>query len=223
MTARGCGRFCAFCEKEVIDFTQMNDADFVAYFRNSKKSNSACGRFTERQLKIEIPNKSLSLLSFAKMNKYVAASVLAVAGLSGKVFGQENRVVQTSVSSDVAKAIDQKTIKDDSIVIRGRVLDKDSEGVIGAEVKVENTDHETMTDLDGNFEISIPKPAITNGCCSLKVFSLGFQEQINKIDFSKDHVTLVLKSNSAVLGDFAVVVKENKWRRFKRWVRNNFL
>ncbi len=53
MTHEQQGRFCAACQKTVVDFTTMSDRQLAAYFRQS--SGSVCGRFYGDQLDRPIP------------------------------------------------------------------------------------------------------------------------------------------------------------------------
>lgn len=48
-TSTTSGGFCQSCQQEVIDFTEMTDAQILAYFSN--KQTPTCGRFNPSQLK----------------------------------------------------------------------------------------------------------------------------------------------------------------------------
>jgi CarboxypepD_reg-like domain len=48
MTPNQSGKFCASCQKTVVDFSRMSDAEIFNYFDNF--SGNTCGRFTEKQL-----------------------------------------------------------------------------------------------------------------------------------------------------------------------------
>ena len=43
------GGFCSSCQKDVIDFTKMSEAEVLAYFEN--RQEKTCGRFHPSQLK----------------------------------------------------------------------------------------------------------------------------------------------------------------------------
>ena len=46
------GGFCASCQKNVIDFSQMSESQLVAFFRDRlNSSQNLCGRFREDQLR----------------------------------------------------------------------------------------------------------------------------------------------------------------------------
>ena len=67
------GRHCSSCNKVVVDFTTMSDAQLVEYFTNNK--TKTCGRFrndqVERKIRLRCDEKSLFPY------KYLAASLLA--------------------------------------------------------------------------------------------------------------------------------------------------
>jgi CarboxypepD_reg-like domain len=48
MTPDKNGKFCASCQKTVVDFSRMTDAEIFNYFDNFK--GNTCGRFSEKQL-----------------------------------------------------------------------------------------------------------------------------------------------------------------------------
>jgi hypothetical protein len=53
------GRFCLSCQKNVVDFTAMTDAQVLAFFK--KNTGNVCGRFNADQLNrnMEIPRKTI--------------------------------------------------------------------------------------------------------------------------------------------------------------------
>ena len=52
MTPDKNGKFCASCQKTVVDFSRMTDAEIFNYFDTFKWAT--CGRFTEKQLNTPI-------------------------------------------------------------------------------------------------------------------------------------------------------------------------
>lgn len=71
MTASEQGRHCKSCNKVVIDFTIMNDAQIIEYFKSV--NTKTCGRFRSDQL-----NRDISLHTAVVRNariKYIAVSM----------------------------------------------------------------------------------------------------------------------------------------------------
>jgi hypothetical protein len=59
------GRFCASCAKTVVDFTQMTDAELLAFFKNNKEKD-VCGRIHPYQLQNPLPMPSPSPVRYAQ-------------------------------------------------------------------------------------------------------------------------------------------------------------
>src|SRR5438477_12967774 len=70
MTQLDKGRFCASCQKQVIDFSNMSDREIAQFFKKPilslSKDGSVCGRFMEDQLnkEIEIPRKRIPWVKY---------------------------------------------------------------------------------------------------------------------------------------------------------------
>jgi hypothetical protein len=65
MTQAEKGKFCSSCQKQVIDFTSMNDRELAAFFKKPS-TGSVCGRFNNDQLnkELEIPRKRIPWLKY---------------------------------------------------------------------------------------------------------------------------------------------------------------
>lgn len=140
MTPRGCGRFCAACEKTVVDFTSFSDEDFVAYFK--KNGINTCGRFSSHQFALEIPwldtNQQQPMRNlWSKTLAYAALSLLP-AVLPASASGLHQRTVQHAAHPGI---------------ITGTVLDEQGEAIPGVSVAIKGTTYGTVTDADGHFEL----------------------------------------------------------------------
>lgn len=82
--------------------------------------------------------------------------------------------------------------------ITGRVMDANSEPVIGANVVVDGTAIGTVTDVDGNFTLDIPEGA------TLKISYIGYIEQSIPVG-NKSVVSVILKEDSQALDEVVVV------------------
>lgn len=65
MTKSEQGRFCASCQKQVVDFTMMTDRDIALFFKKPS-TGSVCGRFMNDQLnrEMEIPKKRIPWVKY---------------------------------------------------------------------------------------------------------------------------------------------------------------
>lgn len=85
-----------------------------------------------------------------------------------------------NASTTSVEQLQLKTIK-----VRGTVLDKDGQPVIGATVKLKGTTYGAVTDLDGHFNMKVPKGA------TLMISYIGYKKQRVKVVTDKIEVTLV--------------------------------
>ncbi|MBO5581270.1 MAG: TonB-dependent receptor [Bacteroidales bacterium] len=83
-----------------------------------------------------------------------------------------------------------------NIRVQGRVLDEQGEGLIGAGVVIQGTTTGTITDMDGNFVLSVPSGA------TLEVSCIGYATQVVQ---AAQTLTITLEPESRAL-DEAVVI-----------------
>jgi hypothetical protein len=82
------GRFCAACQKVVIDFSRMTDNELAAFFK--KPSGSVCGRLRQDQLHrdINVPRKRIPWIKYFFQFILPAFLFSARATAQGKVVGR---------------------------------------------------------------------------------------------------------------------------------------
>lgn len=86
-----------------------------------------------------------------------------------------------------------------TFVQKGQVVDESDEPIIGTTIMEKGTTNGTITDIDGNFSITVSEK-------STLVFSfIGFTTQEYKIDTSKSFIKIVLKEDAAILEDVVVI------------------
>ena len=83
--------------------------------------------------------------------------------------------------------------------VQGRVLDgaQNGEPMIGATVMVKGTSQGTVTDIDGNFTLSVPKEAV------LVISSVGYKTF--EVKANKTKLSVTLEEDTQVLDEFVVV------------------
>ncbi|PSK93861.1 carboxypeptidase family protein [Taibaiella chishuiensis] len=135
MKPRGCGRFCAQCNKTVIDFTEADDAAIARFFAN--KPLQVCGRFRDDQLNRPIPfpdtkERAGLRLQLAK----IAASLALLQATATNLQAQENQ---------------------QQIVLSGNVTDYLSQQPLaGVEITIAGINYPKYSDRDGNFSFVLP-------------------------------------------------------------------
>jgi len=157
------GRFCASCQKQVLDFSGLSDAQVIETIR--KTSGEICGRLGGSQM-----NRELTIARQINKNtpfyKRIAAAFLMLG-----LFESQNSAA--SVDKDLKQVISpalSKTAPDfdrgknglgkDSLknVIEGVVRDLKTKQVIPyAIIHIRDTRYGTSTDEDGHFILVLPE------------------------------------------------------------------
>jgi hypothetical protein len=138
------GRFCASCQKTVLDFTHLSDNEIIKVVT---KNDNLCARINGSQL-----NKNL-IETKTKSNYfgYFATTVLAFLGLGTEsVIAQEKPVVEQTDFKYLNKVSD--SVK--KITVSGRVT-YDGHPLPGAIIKIKGTKNSTNTDQNGKYTIEV--------------------------------------------------------------------
>jgi len=148
MTHTAEGRFCAHCQKTVIDFTKWTDAALYNFF--SKNTGNVCGTFYQDQLNrpINIPYQPHSRL----YRLTVALGLTLVFTQTPEALAQNNppKTEQTSLFKQ------QAGMNDHPGEIGGKVLSEKKEPFPNAIIQVFHDSiliESTITDIDGNYTI----------------------------------------------------------------------
>ncbi len=173
MTPAEQGRFCASCQKTVMDFTGKTDREVAKFFEHG--SANTCGRFRHDQLQ-----RPLHAVQPTGFGSRLRALGIVVPGLllSGWVQAQNNRQLMGKVAcprpitanvrpmmGDVAVVPPPpQTIKGDTVVVEnmprtitGKVTDAETgEALFWATVRIKGTNTEANTDFDGNYTLQVP-------------------------------------------------------------------
>lgn len=122
------GRHCLSCQKTVVDFTAMTDAELINFF--SKKKDNVCGRFTNEQLTkdILIPKKKIHWVKY--FFQFALPAFLLSIKPSSKIFGQQHR---TQATIEPIKKVNTDTVAE-------KVVLKDS--ALGLSVPKDNNKYE---------------------------------------------------------------------------------
>lgn len=115
--------------------------------------------------------------------------LLAGTGISYEVNG--NRVI-------IFHAVTPQNNQGKSFLLKGRVIDTTGEGVIGANVKMQNSTEGTITDIDGNFSLLVTP----NARLSISYIGYTTQEVVVK---DKQPMNVTLKEDSRLIDEVVVV------------------
>ncbi len=118
------GRFCYSCQKQVVDFTKMNDLQVLTFFK--KSSGSLCGRFMQNQLdrNIDIPQKRIPWMKYF-FQFFLPGFILSCGSRAvGKVNVSQSK--NEIVNSTTYNVIDGLVKTEPEIITKGEVAVMDS-------------------------------------------------------------------------------------------------
>ena len=150
------GKYCDSCQKQVIDFTKMNDAQLIQFFRKPS-AGSVCGRFMNQQLdrRIEIPKKRVPWVKYFFQFTLPAFLLSLKASAQGEVKVMKNTTVITPPSQgEIVGLIIEKNEVPKFEEIRGVVIDENGTGIPYASVFIKGTAIGTAADSAGSFNLS---------------------------------------------------------------------
>lgn len=178
------GRFCASCQKPVVDYTTFSDQELVRLL--SKSSETGCGHFRDEQLNrlVVAPQSSVTSvwhrwLGFLTMGLLSWQSVQAQNEELPPRINQERVVIPTPAT--LLPTI-RETIPE--WVFRGKVSRVDSNGAVwpikNAMVSVlrvgSNTGQATPSDSNGEFILTY-QAADPNPDVEIRVFATGYRSR----------------------------------------------
>jgi hypothetical protein len=144
MTPSDKGRFCASCQKNVIDFTRASDREIAQALRQDKK---LCGKFRVNQLErdLVIPKEKSSLWAVA------SAAVISFLTIgSNEVLAQEP--VSTEQTLTQNEDMLGKIAMPQRIIIKG-VISDETGPLPGATIINLTTKETIQSDRDGQYQI----------------------------------------------------------------------
>ena len=178
------GKFCASCQKEVIDFTKLSSTEIA---RKTKNATHLCGRFTSKQLEQEYISNSQSSLSRLGIALGLG-SIIAVAQPSFSQEDKSNKIEFNELQGEVALT----TQTNDSISISGIVTNEDGRPLPGVNVIQQSTKNKSITDFDGHFIINISEDDFNSEAYLIFSF-IGMQEAVIRIQ--EKYMNIALKKD----------------------------
>lgn len=192
MTNSEKGKFCALCQKNVIDFTSFTDREILNYYNLNSK---ICGRFNSDQLNrnLILPKEKSSFWMLA------AASIISFFGF-GIQTAKAQQVVKTEQTDNKTNAIIiEKNKKNKLEIITGIVTDG-AGPIPGVYVSTKDSKRKTETDLNGNYTIEVKKRDVL-------VFSyIGYKSVEQKISGNKK-INICLKEVASLIGEVVIIKK----------------
>jgi hypothetical protein len=212
------GGFCSACSKNVIDFTEMSDAEILKHFKNV--THKTCGKFSKSQLKTyseviaSTPRTNFKWLGVGVMG---FSLLLPIKNSLAQRSERSTPMVVAEEDSLKKKNTDDKADKGEHIVKGTVVYEGDNEPLPGVNVVLKGSEIGTVTDVDGMF--IFPKPLQTG---DVLIFSfIGLQTEEFKVGSNAPDVIdmKMLVMEFDLMGEVAVnevySSKQSWWQQVK--------
>jgi len=200
------GKFCLACQKTVVDFSAMSDAQIIDFL--GKSSGKICGRINEERLNTPISNHVPLKSSF--FNKYIAGLLMALGFYNTAVQGQNNpKAPQETIIKP--GAIDVRKTPKGPMKIEGQITDsKTKKALVYASVTIDGSRITINTDKNGKFSLEVPEE-FRNESLTLLISNFGYNDlYLSNIDISRNVVYLnpvLKKEKNMVKGDMMIMGK----------------
>ena len=191
MTLSEKGKFCALCQKNVIDFTTSSDREILNYYNQNSK---ICGRFHSSQINRNlILPKEKSSIWFA-----VISAIVSFLGLgSQEIYAQESVKIEQTDKKNQTDSIKKDTLRK----ITG-IVSENKIPIPGVTISIKGTNLRTETDFDGNYSIEAKKGDIL-------VFSFIGYKVVEKRISGKQKVNINMKQEQILMGEVIIIKDSN--------------
>ncbi len=224
MTTDDTGRFCASCQKTVVDFSHLTDQQLIVLL--AQHNGSGCGRFRADQLNravsvaAPVSHSPVRLLSWL-LAGMIGYQTVNANPLSGETKATSTHPSDTTLVPSMLPAIDTAPPTDSVRVVTGRVIEQTtSSPVPGVGILIKGTTEGTNTDAEGYFQVRIPAE-LTSDQLTLKIAGIGYLTQELQLKSGQLNAPLIsLQEDSAALAEVIMVGGYKRASFFQRlWHR----
>ncbi|MEN7546359.1 carboxypeptidase-like regulatory domain-containing protein [Rapidithrix thailandica] len=211
------GGFCSSCQKNVVDFTQMNEEEILQYFKNN--TGKTCGKFKPRQLKTytlsSTPPRRYGLQWIG--TGFIGLSLL-FANNDSMAQSQSSppMPVETHSNENTNKSNSEEYSQPTSHTITGQVInEEDREPLPGVSIIVKGTTKGAITDINGRFKMSDIEDGLV-----LQFSYIGYSTIEHEVSGQSTIDISMEKDQVELMGDVVVegvyTSKPSFWQRIKR-------
>lgn len=191
------GRYCANCQKNVVDFSGLSNQEIIERLANA---DNLCGKFDKLQfdsLNLYLSEKD-KRPSFLKNWTY-AAMLLGMLPFINMEAKAKPVYEQTEMPFKKCEAVKDTVTY---IKIRGIVKSSDDDNPLpAATIEIGGTHIKTTTNADGYFEITVPLTA-----SAITVSYMGYATKIIQIKWNKrSKYRIILNSEANMLGGLGII------------------
>lgn len=212
------GRFCGNCQKTVVDFSAMSDAEIRKQLQHS--TGTVCGRFAPHQVNRPLAKGNLTY-SFSLPKTLLGVSIL----LGGTFTESRAKIIDLPVNQPTKQETNQletrsyqpagTDLTDTLRVVRGRVIGEGDEEVLpGVSIFIKGTKLGTNSNEKGEFALRIPAELDTTSTALVFQF-IGFMPTEVALERFGGNTILTLNLSAEIMGGIVCVRKPTVWQRIK--------
>ncbi|MBX0292513.1 carboxypeptidase-like regulatory domain-containing protein [Hymenobacter sp. HSC-4F20] len=207
MTPAAQGRHCAACNKVVVDFTRMTDAELLAYL--GQAAGTTCGRFRAQQVNRPLavpvaasPGWRRPVLALAALLGFGAAATSAAqAQVAAKPTPAPHTITLGMVTVPQPAALPSLPRP----ILRGVVRNSVTrEPMPGVTVLLAGTTIGVATGTDGTFELQLPEAGARE--VTLQFTDVGYRKQEQRVTLPQTNALQVLLAPDGQMLSGEVVV-----------------
>ena len=212
------GRHCESCSKTVVDFTRMSNDEIINYL---SVSGRVCGRFDNDQFhglsaRVADEDRNAGWKKWLMAVAFVSASFITKANIHiANTRIERTEQLPLSRSPESADTIKKSNELPKERVINGRVVDESGSPLPGAQVQIQGTTIDMVTNADGCFSFKVPFSANT-----LMVRFIGYENiYFNIQDKAIDTCVIKMKPSRMLMGEVVVTRQPFFKRVYYRFVK----
>lgn len=204
------GRFCAVCEKTVVDFSLYTKDELIRYI---KKEGKLCGRVPSKYIETELIDPISS--KGVKLNGIIATAInLLVLTTATSMSGQDKNKTEQMADREEFDHIPQE--KHFKRLVVGSVVDEEGLPLPGASVILVGRACGVGTDLNGAFTLEVPRELER---VKLVFQFIGMEDCYVEITNFEEPLNIVMKDNlvmeeSVITMGLIIVKKKKRWLFF---------
>lgn len=200
------GKFCQACEKSVVDFSRMGNAEIIDFL--NKANGKVCGRISKYQLNTPISNYVPVKSTF--FNKYIAGVLMAL-GLYSPAHSQTKPTTPKEIEVTMGTVAVRKPMGLGALTINGKLIDsKTKKPIVFANISIQGSHISVNSDKNGKYTIKVPAE-YRNADLTLVISHSGHDDlYLNNFDTKKDVISITSKMKSEteyIKGDMMIMGK----------------
>lgn len=188
MTPTEKGRFCNSCQKQVVDFTRMGDAEIAGVL---KSNTGLCARVLPSQT-----DRQLHLPHHRKRHAATIAAVAVLAASPAIASAQMPTPTEQQPVEHSDEMLGKVAIVPVKNAVQGMVVDENGQPLPGTVIYNRSKDISTSTDISGNFRIEAENGNL------LQISDLGVSPLEIKIESKDFNQPLKINPRSSAVKSF---------------------